>query len=369
MECSIDNIVQFTLKFHQRKSFADGNSSFLLLKIPPSNKFRAYYQQIISSADYKIRFFLAHQQIDRQFSCFSFDLLFFLLYCKVMEGFRGWGLATSKIAAFLFVFFVFLYPIPYTLYPAHAQESQGIEVTSVYDIADKDTAEGDIVKATDQGLIRTTLGFDNKIFGVVADQPLLVYRTTEATGEAQTKPVVRSGIAQVNVTSLNGPIKYGDYITSSSVAGKGQKASESGYVLGVALAAFDGTGNQTVDGPKGKVAVGKIPVAIRIEYAEISNPRFITRLFSFVGTAFLENINDPKKFGDTVRFVAAAMVVLLSFTFGFLTFSRSILKSIEAIGRNPLAKNTIQFSIILNIILLLASGLIGVVASILIIKL
>lgn len=250
---------------------------------------------------------------------------------------------------------------------AHAQEPQSIEITSVYDIADTEANEGDIVKATDQGLIRTDLGFDNKMFGIIATQPLLVYRTAEATDKA--KPVVRSGIAQVSVTNLNGPIKYGDYITSSAVAGKGQKASESGYVLGVALAAFDGDNTQTIDGPKGPVALGKIPVAVRIEYAEISNPRFITRLFSFVGTAFLENINDPKKFGDAVRFIAAAMVVLLSFTFGFLTFSRSILKSIEAIGRNPLAKNTIQFSIILNILLLVASGLIGIVASILIIKL
>ncbi|MBI2338376.1 hypothetical protein HYU95_04295 [Candidatus Daviesbacteria bacterium] len=274
---------------------------------------------------------------------------------------------------------VLLSILPATNYPlltTSAQESQGIEVTSVHEIIDTDAIEGDILKTTDKGLTKTTLGFDNKMFGVIVEQPLLVYRTTEATGEAtpkageaKNKPVVRSGIAQVNVTNFNGPIKYGDYITSSSISGKGQKASESGYVIGVALAAFEGTNSQTIDGPKGKVALGKIPVAIRIEYAEISNPRFITRLFSFVGTAFLENINDPKKFGDAVRFIAAAMVVLLSFTFGFLTFSRSILKSIEAIGRNPLAKNTIQFSIILNIILLLTSGLIGIVASILIIKL
>lgn len=274
-----------------------------------------------------------------------------------------------KLIAILFLLFVSLYPIPHTLNPANAQESQGIEVTSVYEVPDQDAAEGDILKTTDKGLTRTDLGFDNKMFGVIANQPLLVYRTEEATAEAKTKPVVRSGIAQVNVTSLNGPIKYGDYITSSAVSGKGQKASESGYVLGIALATFEGNNDQTVDGPKGKVSVGKIPMAIRIEYAEISNPRFITRLFSFVGTAFLENINDPKKFGEVIRYIAAALVVLLSFTFGFLTFSRSILKSIEAIGRNPLARGTIQFSIILNIVLLVVSGLVGIVASILIIKL
>lgn len=257
--------------------------------------------------------------------------------------------------------------LPLTIYflpPTYAQESQGIEVTSVYEIKDTEAVEGDILKTTNEGLVRTSLGFDNKIFGVITNQPLLVYRT-----ETKGKPVIRSGIAQVNITNLNGPVKYGDYITSSQVAGKGQKAFESGYVLGVALSDFDGTGAETVDGPRGKVAIGKIPVAVRIEYAEISNPRFVGRLFGFIGTAFLENINDPKKFGDIIRLIAAALVVLLSFTFGFLTFSRTIVKSIEAIGRNPLAKNTIQFSIILNIILLVVSGLVGIIASILIIKL
>lgn len=236
--------------------------------------------------------------------------------------------------------------------PVHAQE-QGLEVTSVYEISDNDALEGDILTATDQGLVRTNKGFDNKMFGVLQTQPILVYRNNDIKG----KPVVRSGIATVNITTLNGPIKYGDYITSSSLAGKGQKASESGYVLGIALGVFDGTG------------AGKIPIAIRIEYAELTNPRFAGRLFGFIGSSFLENIQDPKQLALIIRYIAAGLVVLLSFTFGFLTFSRSIAKSIEALGRNPLAKSTIQFSIVLNIILLIVTGIIGIVASILIVRL
>lgn len=242
---------------------------------------------------------------------------------------------------------------------------QGIEVTSVYEIADKDAVEGDILKATEQGLIRTTIGFDNKIFGVIANAPLLVYRS-----EVKGKPVVRSGVAKVNVTTLNGPIKYGDYITSSQISGKGQKAAESGYTVGMALGAFTGEGAPQIDSPKGgKVASGQIPVAVRIEYTELTNPRFAGRLFGFVGTAFLENVSDPKQIGNVVRFTAGGLVVLLAFTFGFLTFSRSIAKSIEALGRNPLAKSTIQMSIIINIALLIVTALVGIVASILIIRL
>lgn len=270
----------------------------------------------------------------------------------------------KKFLSIIIIIVIIIILSPAILSPASAQQSQGIEVTSVYEVAEPEAMEGDIVKATDKGLVRTTIGFDNKIFGVIQDPPLLVYRT-----ETKGKPVVRSGVAQVNVTSLNGPIKYGDYITSSSVSGKGQKASESGYTVGMALGAFTGEGAPQIDGPKGKVASGKIPVAVRIEYTELTNPRFAGRLFGFIGTAFLENISDPKQLGNVVRFVAAGLVILLSFTFGFLTFSRSVAKSIEALGRNPLAKSTIQLSMIINIALLVVTGIIGIVASILIIRL
>lgn len=269
-----------------------------------------------------------------------------------------------KLTAFLIVLFALLYPNPYTLTPTYAQ-APGLETTSVYEIADTEAQEGDILTVTDEGLVRAARGFDNKMFGVIADEPILVYRNNEIEG----KPVVKSGTATVNVTTLNGPINYGDYITSSQIAGKGQKTSESGYVLGIALGSFDGTDAEQVDGPAGQVASGKIPVAIRVEYAELTNPRFAGRLFGFVGSSFLENVNDPSKFGNVIRYIAAGLVVLLSFTFGFLTFSRSIAKSIEALGRNPLAKSTIQLTMVINIALLVVTGIIGIVASILIIRL
>lgn len=236
--------------------------------------------------------------------------------------------------------------------PVSAQSSQGIEVTSTYPIADTNAKQGDILTITPTGLKRATLSYDNKMFGVLQDQPLLVYIDSN-----NGKPVMRSGVAEVNVSTANGAIKYGDYITSSSTPGQGQKATQSGYVLGIALAPYNSQGS------------GKIPVAIKIEYAELTNPRFAGELFGFIGSSFLANVRDPKQLGSIIRYLAAGIVVLLSFTFAFLVFARSIPKSIEAIGRNPLAKSTIQFSMIINIVLLIITGLIGIVASILIVKL
>lgn len=266
-------------------------------------------------------------------------------------------------AVFILASIFFLLTIPYFLHFAYAQE-QGIDITSTYEIADKDAIQGDILTFTDKGLVRTSKSFDNKMLGVFQEQSILTYKS-EVVG----KPVIRSGIARVNVTTANGAIKYGDYITTSTIAGKGQKATESGYTLGIALAAFDGNGAPQVDGPAGKVGSGNIPVAIRIEYAELTNPRFAGRLFGLIGTSFLENIRDPRQLGNIIRYIAAGIVMILSFTFAFLIFARSIPKSIEAIGRNPLAKSTIQFSMMVNIVLLVVTILIGVIASILIIRL
>lgn len=266
------------------------------------------------------------------------------------------------------VIYIFLLTI-FSLFifnPLIQAQTTEIEVTSTYQTADTNASEGDILSASDTGLVRTSRGFENKMFGVLQENPTLVFRDNSITGG---KPVVRAGVANVNVTTLNGPIQLGDYVTSSSIAGKGQKATESGYVLGIALSGFDGSGAEQIAGPSGNVASGKIQIAVRIEYAELTNPRFAGRLFGFIGQSFLENISDPKQFGNIIRYIAAGLIILMSFTFGFLTFSRSIAKSVEAIGRNPLAKSTIQVSMAINFALLIVTGVVGIIASILIIRL
>ncbi len=255
-----------------------------------------------------------------------------------------------KILLALSFLFLVLFPVTCNLFTTYAQ-TPGIEVTSVYEVTDTEAVEGDILSATEKGLALSKITSDTKIFGVIQDTPVLLFRETMTNG----KPIIRSGVAQVNVTSAGGPIKYGDYITSSTTPGKGQKSPGSGTVLGIALAVFDGSGS------------GKIPVAIKIEAVGVGT--IPSKLFGLIGTAFLQNVQDPKQFAQVIRYIAGGLVVLLSFTFAFLTFSRSIGKSVEALGRNPLAKSTIQLSMIINIALLVVTGLIGIIASILIIRL
>jgi F0F1-type ATP synthase membrane subunit c/vacuolar-type H+-ATPase subunit K len=242
-----------------------------------------------------------------------------------------------------------------------------LEIAETYDMPEG-AQDGDIVSYTDQRVVLSGHDYDDKIFGVIETNPLVAYRRQDNTG----LPVVRSGTAEVSVVTSNGPIRTGDFITSSAMPGKGQKATASGYIIGVALADFSEQDGEAVDYQDGvtvrQVRQGKINVAIKIEYAEIDTARNQNRLFDSLNNLLFRNIQDPEKFVSIIRYVLAGLAILLSFLIGFFTLARTIPKGIEALGRNPLARATIQFGIILNIIFTVGIALVGIVAAIIILR-
>lgn len=229
--------------------------------------------------------------------------------------------------------------------------STGLDVTTTYKISDSQVTDGDILVSSADGFVRASIPYDNKIFGIYAAKPIIVFQA-----ESGDKPIVRSGVTLVNVLASEGAIKAGDFITSSKFPGKGAKAVRSGYVVGVALDPLSGQ-------------EGKIRVAVKVEYAELVMPRSANRLLEYLGIAFLANVRDPEKFGLIMRYILAALVLLVSILFGFGTFSRAIPKGIEAIGRNPLARHTIYLSLMLNVFLIIFTVFLGVVGAVLIIRL
>ena len=255
--------------------------------------------------------------------------------------------------------------------PVVFAQQKNVEIDYVYDIADKDAVDGDIlVNEAGKGLTRASVAYDYRLFGVLQEQPVMAYRRIDNTGH----PVSRYGIAQVNVTTLGGAIKSGDYITSSPIPGKGQKAGASGYVLGVALSSFDGKGAAQVDykSPDGKVsqkvAQGKVDVAMKIEYTELTTSRSASRFLDYFNTAITSGMRDPQQSAQIFRYVVAGVVIVICFIIGIVTFTRSIPKAIEAIGRNPLARKTILFSMVLNLLLTSFVVIIGLVAAFFILK-
>ncbi len=241
-------------------------------------------------------------------------------------------------------------------------------IATTYQITDKDLVDGDILSiSTGKNLIeRTTKEYDSKMYGVYLASPKAVYRIPEANF-----PVLRNGEALVNVSNIAGPIKKGDYITSSPIIGKGQKATEvTGYILGIALSDFDGKNGSDVNFSGKNYKMGKVNVAIGIGPAspiQIKGNGGLLGAIETVVYGFLLNLQTSR---DTrwIRYLLAAIVTIFTIYINFRTFGRNITHGIEAIGRNPLAKVSIQSMIILNIGLIAFVTLAGIGLALVIIS-
>lgn len=301
--------------------------------------------------------------------CLSLSNFVFLIEMRKQSSVFSFQLS-AKNRTLLIGFIFCLSLITYHLLlvaPAHAQ----LEIAETYDVADKDAQSGDILSLTADGFSRTKADYDSKMFGVMISNPLAVYRRVDGSGI----PVSRNGVIAVNVTTANGEIKTGDYITSSTIPGKGQKAGSSGYVVGVALKDFktgDGTEiefSQFQGGPTKKAVSGQIPVAIKIEYAELSNFRNTNSLIEKLNAALFTNIKDPEKFVNVIRYISSGIVGILSIIIGLFILSRVIPKGVEGIARNPMARSSIIVYTALNIVVVIVIVLLGIGASLLLLRL
>ena len=129
--------------------------------------------------------------------------------------------------------------------------SHGIATTSgAYDLAedyptrDDSLVPGDLVSIdqNEQGLVKKTADpSDPTILGVYSEKPgLRLSQTGDKIDGARAIPVALAGRVPVNVTTENGPIVPGDYLTSSSTPGYAMKATEPGPTIGKALSGFGG---------------------------------------------------------------------------------------------------------------------------------
>lgn len=224
-----------------------------------------------------------------------------------------------------------------------------VSIANTYLIADKNADFGDIIINSPKGLVRSTSSYQNSILGVLTENPVAVFRAESDVEKA----VATGGVVEVNVVNQTGAIKKGDFVTSSDTPGKGMKATNSGYILGMAVE--DATG-------------GSVNVAVRVEYAEIAAPQSFKRIFDLIGRGLFQNVSDPDRFGQLIRYIAAGLAVLIAFALAFLTFAKTIPKSIEAIGRNPLARNSIYLSLAFAALLIVITVALGIGAAIVILR-
>ncbi len=212
---------------------------------------------------------------------------------------------------------------------------------------------GSIVSSSTEGFVLSTKPYDQTVIGVVSDKPAISFDIFQLGAGEKRYQVLTAGTVRVNVSSINGTIKKGDLVTSSSIQGVGMRASKTGFILGTSLAEMSA---------KDVKEIRKVPIFLSLR-SVASQSSAKTRIIDVGNLSALALIEDPL---TALRYILAALVLLLSFVLGFFAFGRVASRGVEAIGRNPLAARMIQLGVALNVLVTVAIIGAGIVVAILI---
>lgn len=233
-------------------------------------------------------------------------------------------------------------------------------VASNLEVADTDIKGGDIVAQTDKGIVRANVAYQTAMFGVAVDNPIIVLHDKTD----KTRAITQTGDVIVNVSAKGGGIKPGDFVTSSDIPGVAIRAVESGYVLGIAKTGFTPQGSEVINGSN---ATGTITVYVNIHF-HASKVSDLGNSFVRIFRAFAGGVEDNSQFSSIIRYVLGAIVALVSFIVAFFFFGRNVKSGIDAMGRNPLARSTIQFNMMMNLGFTGAVVLVGLFVAFMIIR-
>lgn len=253
----------------------------------------------------------------------------------------------SKGKSFISAVFVLVFAfIPLNVSFAQFNE---ISIVGTYIISDQNYENGDIVVYDEFADVYSLARGDSdiEIFGVIQENPIVVFRVND-----EQVPVANSGEAFVNVTTLNGPIQIGDIITMSKIPGKGQVLTEAlGVSIGIALENFTGDeeGVETVIFQGEEFASGQILALLDVGSnfnirIDRSAPIFIVN----------EEPKDGLTIGTFFRYILATIFAVGALFLVFKNFGPSVKEGVISVGRNPLAKDTIQSMVTFNMLLILA---------------
>ena len=203
--------------------------------------------------------------------------------------------------------------------------------------------DGLIICDTQFGRILCETPYTQDMYGIIEDTPAVALINTL---ETNTRPIITSGRVYVQVTTQNGEIKTGDYITSSEIKGVGMKAARSGQMLGTAIEGY------AHDDPK---QIGRILVELNIRPVVLEARTMIDKVRNQIRI-----IAGPARVG--FRHALAALVTAVGVATGVGFFGKVVKSGVESVGRNPRAMGKIQMSMSLNLVLtglVMAVGLIA----------
>ncbi len=160
--------------------------------------------------------------------------------------------------------------------------------------------------------------------------------------------VVTAGVYPVLVSSQNGPIKAGDYLSMSSTDGTAARLKGQTFVLGRATENFDGTSGST-----GKISVAIAPGKNPLLSEDTAVPTILRRLGESIAG----------KPVSSARIYAALGIFLITASVAFSLLWVGIRSGMVAIGRNPLSRHSIMQSLAQVIIasaIIFVGGLFGI---------
>jgi len=219
--------------------------------------------------------------------------------------------------------------------------SSGIAITAK--VIGDNIVDGSIVCHEDEGFKLCSSDYQTEIIGIVVQNPAAAFVEEDKDNNYL---VISNGKTAVRVSTQNGNIKKGDLITTSTREGVGILADQNGYVVGTSLEDYSS------DNPDD---ISTVMVMLNIHPAAgLSGAR------SNLMTALREGLSAPIfEPLASLRYILAALILLLSFVLGFAYFGRVSKTGIEAIGRNPLASKMIQLSILMHILITIVIILVG----------
>ena len=227
--------------------------------------------------------------------------------------------------------------------------------------------DGTKIETLDQQHERDMLG----VVVVQGDTPVAL--TTPGATSAQNF-VATTGRFDVLVSSQNGPIKIGDFVTISALNGVGMKIDGNHQiVIGKALEAFDGKTN--VDGRasldrgligKQQVTLGVVQVDISVAHNPFYEDPTIDGVPKFLSRA-VHLITDKKV--SAVRIYASLLIVMLCLAVAGVIIYSGVRNGMVAVGRNPLARKTIMRNLLQVVIVSLIVFTIGLIAVYLLLRL
>jgi len=221
--------------------------------------------------------------------------------------------------------------------------AQNISLTLIVEDVPSGPANGLIVIQDGAQYKLSSVRADTRMIGIITDIPSFSGRKSN---NPKAYYVNGSGTSVVRASNKNGKITKGDYLTSSDIKGVAIKTIDPEFTIGVAQEDFDS-------------ADGLVRIDIKPSFFQGNssvNRSLINVIRSGTQSFTLSPIN-------SLRYVLAAIIGIASFLFGFSIFSKISGTGIQALGRNPLARKTIEFNIIIEFILNLGIIVFGLVIS------